>query len=283
MTAAENGQPEPDRSFGPPLEGATVRVYKQIGDDELRLHIFAPEGHQSSDRRAAIVFFFGGGWNGGSPRQFQQHSAYLASRGLVAMCAEYRVKSKHGTTPFECVADGKSAVRWVRAHAAELGVDPARIAAGGGSAGGHVAACTATLEALDEPGEDLSVSSVPNALALFNPVLDTTETGWTGAADRLGDRARELSPCHHVTPGTPPTIIFHGTADTTVPIENPERFRDQMLALGNECRLVAFAGKAHAFFNYGRDDNVPYVETVREMDRFLASLGYVEGPPTIES
>jgi len=267
--------------FGPPLEGSAARAFKRVGDAELRLHIFTPECHEPSDKHPAIVFFFGGGWTGGNPGQFRQHSLYLATRGMVAICAEYRVQSMHGTTPFESVADGKSAVRWTRAHATELGIDPDRLAAGGGSAGGHVAACAGTLPHLDEPDEDPSISSVPDALALFNPVADTTETGWTGAAKRLGERARELSPCHHVTKDTPPAIIFHGSADVTVPIENVERFRDRMLELGNECRLVPFEGKPHGFFNYGRDGNVPYVETVRAMDEFLASVGFLTGEPTI--
>jgi len=269
------------KSFGPPLPGATAKVFKEIGDVKLRLHIFFPEGHKPADKRPAIVFFFGGGWRNGSPRQFRQHSLYLASRGMVAICAEYRVRNKHGTTPFECVADGKSAIRWVRQHAKELGVDPDRIAAGGGSAGGHVAACTARLDKFDEPDEDHNISSRPNALVLFNPVADTTETGWTAAPRLLGDRCRELSPLHHITKDTPPAIIFHGADDRTVPVENVQRFRDKMQELGITCKLVVFEGKGHGFFNYGRDNNVPFKKTVREMDRFLASLGYLEGEPTI--
>src|SRR5210317_1899318 len=89
-------------------------VYKTIGDVELKLHIFNPEGHKASDESPAIVFFFGGGWMGGSPSQFYPHCDYLASRGMVAMSAEYRVKGKHKTSPKECVMDGKSAVRWIR-------------------------------------------------------------------------------------------------------------------------------------------------------------------------
>jgi len=113
-------------------------LYKAVGETELKLHVFTPEGHRASDKRPAIVFFFGGGWNGGSPSQFYPHCDYLASRGMVAAAAEYRVKSRNKTTPRECVKDGKSAVRWLRQHAGELGIDPKRVAAGGGSAGGHV-------------------------------------------------------------------------------------------------------------------------------------------------
>jgi len=145
--------------------------YKTIGETRLKLHIFKPDVHKPSDKRPAIVFFFGGGWNSGSPSQFYPHCKYLASRGMVAMSAEYRVKSRNNTTPRECVKDGKSAVRWIRQRAEELGIDPGRIAAGGGSAGGHVAAATGTTRGFEEEGEDLRISSSPDALVLFNPVF----------------------------------------------------------------------------------------------------------------
>jgi len=142
-------------------------VYKTVGDVELKLHVFEPQGHSADDRRPAIVFFFGGGWKGGSPGQFYPHCIYLAhKRGMWAAAAEYRVKSRHGTTPIECVKDGKSAVRYIRSHANKLGVDPQRIAAGGGSAGGHVAAATATVDAFNEDSDDMSVSAVPDALTI---------------------------------------------------------------------------------------------------------------------
>jgi acetyl esterase/lipase len=247
-------------------------VYKTPTGAPLHLHVFDPAPR--SERAAAIVFFFGGGWHGGTPEQFFPHCRRLAARGMLAASAVYRTAGSHGASPFECVADGKSAVRWLRVHADELNIDPARIAAGGGSAGGHVAACTGVLKGFDEPGEDLRVSSRPSALVLFNPVIDTTETGF-GAA-RLGGRARDLSPVHHVEPGAPPTIIFHGTADTAVPLENVERFRRAMLSAGSRCELVPFEGKAHGFFNYSRDREA-YAQTVAAAEEFLASLGLL--PP----
>ena len=124
--------------------------YKEASGAKLFLHVFNPEGHKTTDARPAIVFFFGGGWNGGTPKQFEPHCQYLARRGMVAITAEYRVKSRNKTSPFECVADGKSAVRFIRANAAKLGVDPKRVAAGGGSAGGHVAAATGNCPELEE-------------------------------------------------------------------------------------------------------------------------------------
>ena len=255
-------------------------VYKTVGDASLRLFVHEPAGHKASDKRPAIVFFFGGGWMGGSVGQFQHHSAYLASRGMVAITAEYRVKRAHGVEPFECLADAKSAMRWVRANAAKLGIDPDRIAAGGGSAGGHLAAGTAFVDGFESASDDKSISPRPNALVLFNPVIDTTKKGY--GASRLGDKARDFSPVHHVKAGAPPAIVFHGTADKTVPFENVERFRDRMKKAGSRCELVAFEGEGHGFFNYGRKGNKAYVATVRAADKFLASLGYLEGEPTIE-
>ncbi|RYG62664.1 alpha/beta hydrolase, partial [bacterium] len=159
---------------------------------QLHLNVFEPVGHKKTDKTPVFVFFYGGGWNSGNPNVLSEHCAYFASRGIVAIAPEYRVKNREGTTPFECVADGKSAIRYVRAHAAELGIDPNRVVAAGTSAGGHVAASAAIILGLDEKGEDLKVSSVPNALVLYNPVVDTSPEGFGNK--RLQDRWREISP-----------------------------------------------------------------------------------------
>ncbi len=103
------------------FKGARSEVYKTIGDVALQMYIFEPAGHKAADRRPAVVFFFGGGWKGGTPKQFEHQCRYLASRGMVAMTADYRVSSRHGTKAVQCVTDGKSAVRWVRENAKRLG------------------------------------------------------------------------------------------------------------------------------------------------------------------
>ena len=246
------------------------RIYKPAPQGELTLHIFQPD---TDEQTAAIVFFFGGGWTGGNPQQFFPHCEYLAARGMLAASAEYRIKSKHGTSPYECVEDGKSAVRWLRAHADELNIDPNRIASGGGSAGGHVGACTGAVLGLDAADEDGTVSSRPNAMVLFNPVVDVV------ALERLADRfrsPREISPFHHVRPNLPPTIIFHGTHDNTVPFEQAERFTKAMREAGNICDLCAYEGRSHGFFNYGRGDGADCDQTVAQMDDFLVQLGFLE-------
>ncbi len=251
-------------------------VYKTVGDTQLKLHIFNPKDLKSSDQRPAIVFFFGGGWNGGSPSQFYPHCAHLASRGMVAMAADYRVKSRNGTSPRECVMDGKSAVRWIRQHASELGVDPNKVLAGGGSAGGHVAAATGTTSGMEEDGEDLTVSSRPNALVLFNPVYDNGPDGY--GHDRVKEYWREISPMHNISQDTPPTIVFLGTKDKLIPVATAEKYKELMEAKGQRCELHLYKDQPHGFFNYNKTDN--YEKTVEQMDRFLVSLGYLKGEPT---
>ena len=197
----------------------------------------------------AIVLFFGGGWSSKNIEQFEEFCKLFAARGMICMAPDYRVSSVERTSPYEAVADAKSAVRWVRANAASLNIDPNRIIVGGGSAGGHIAACAEIITGYDEPGEDLSVSSRANLLYLLNPVVDTTPDGF-GSGKFTPETWKDLSPVHHIASGLCPTIIFHGTADTTVPFENVERFTQIMHDNGNICKLVPFPGKTHGFFNH---------------------------------
>ncbi|MCF7790112.1 MAG: alpha/beta hydrolase [Prosthecobacter sp.] len=260
-------------------------AYKSVGGVELKLDVFEPAGLKSSDHRPAIVFFFGGGWSGGSTKQFYQQARAMAEEGMVAFSADYRVKGRNKTTPFECVKDGKSAIRWVRQHAAEFGIDPSRIVAAGGSAGGHVAACTGVIEGHEEDGEDANIRSVPNAMILFNPVLDTTEKGY-GAKNFKPEQQTEISPCHHVRKGIVPTLVFHGTADKTVPFENAERFTRLMKDEGNECVLVPFEGKDHGFFNgsFFRKSNgdADYEVTMKRSIEFLKAQGFLKQRTTTD-
>ena len=274
-----------NRAYPPSFTGAVTETYKSIGDTKLNLYIFNPTGHKPTDKRPAIVFFFGGGWRNGSPGQFEQHCRHLASRGMVAIAADYRVASRHDVKAVSCVTDAKSAIRYVRKEAARLGIDPNRIAAGGGSAGGHLAACTGIIKGFDESSEDHSISSVPSALALFNPAVVLGRDSDVNPAnpdrtaslqERMGVEPKSLSPFHHVKAGNPPTIIFHGKADTTVPYATAEAFAQAMKDAGNRCELIGYEGQPHGFFNHGRSNNEYYEKTIAELDRFLVSLGYIQ-------
>ncbi len=198
---------------------------------------------------------------------------------MVAAVADYRVKSRQQTGPKECVADGKSAVRYLRTHAARLGIDPVRIAAGGGSAGGHVAAATGTLPGLDDPADDASVSSRPNALLLFNPVYDNgPEGGWSHA--QVKEYWQVISPAANINAQTPPAIVFLGEKDSLIPVSTAQRFQKNMQAAGVLSELHLYPGQPHGFFNQSKGGPEIFRDTLRKMDKFLVGLGYLSGNAT---
>ncbi|GMU22048.1 MAG: lipase [Phycisphaerae bacterium] len=279
LPGAAESRPAVEDGFG----GARSEVYRRVGDLSLKVYIFTPESHRPSDRRAAIVFFFGGGWKSGSARQFVPQCEHLSQRGMVAITAEYRVYDRHKAMVADCVSDAQAAVRWVRANAQRLGVDPDRIAAGGGSAGGHLAAATAMLRDFTGTDDKKAVSYRPNALVLFNPALDLTlnrprnrnrADAQRGILSRLGAEPEELSPADHIRPGLPPTIIFHGQRDQLIPYAQMEAFCEAMRKAGNRCKLVGFPGQGHGFFNRGEF----VTSTLRQTTEFLKLLGFLETP-----
>ncbi len=247
-------------------------VYKQTPQAELEMVVHYPPGWKARDKRPTIVFFFGGGWTGGRISQFESQAEHLASRGMVAARADYRVKTRHGVTPKECVEDAKSAVRWLRQHAAELGVDPDRIVSAGGSAGGHIAACTSLTQGLDCAEENLSVSSKPNALLLYNPVLRFD--GMPKLMQRLDNDAvlgKAISPTLHLSKDTPPALLMFGDVDPL--LAQAEEFMQRAKELGLRAELYTAEGQDHAFFN-----RPPWLgKTTERADQFLVSLGYL--PP----
>jgi acetyl esterase len=250
------------------IEPDQIIEYKRVGTNLLTLHFFHPPDMQPGDQYPTIVFFFGGGWKTGTPTHFYSQSLYLASRGMIAICADYRTRNKHQTTPAECVKDAKSAMRWIRSHAGELGVDPNRLAAGGGSAGGHLAAATALVKGFNEEGEEVSVSCIPDALVLFNPVIDNGPDGY--GYERVKDYWEAFSPLHNITETAPPTLIMLGTGDELVPVITAEKFKIKMEQAGSRCDLRLYEGQPHRFFNKEK-----YNETLTETAAFLASLGYL--------
>jgi len=248
-------------------------VYKEPKGGPLKLTVSYPPGWKASDARPGVVFFFGGGWANGDVEQFAQQAEHLARRGMVAARADYRVKSRQGVSPEACVEDAKSAVRWLRAHAKEQGVDPGRIVAAGGSAGGHIAACTAFTPGLDAEGEDLGVSSKPDALVLFNPVLRFR--GVPELMKRIGGDAKlgeAISPNLHVGKDAPPALILFGSSDPLAPMG--DEYVKKAKAAGARAELFTAEGAGHGFFN-----RPPWkAKTTARMDEFLTSLGYLPGP-----
>lgn len=248
----------------------TKIIYKMVDVTSLKLHLFLPQNSiNPSDQRSAIVFFHGGRFSQGHPAQFFPHCRHLASHGLVAASAEYRLLGKNTTSIRACLADGKSVIRWLRVHADCLAIAPTQIIAAGGSAGANIAANTAMMNNGDEIGEDLTISSKPNALILFSPAIIRPNL-----AEDLIDE--QLYTNLSVKAQLPPMLLLHGTEDEFFSVENMMKFCEQMLSVGNLCELKLFHDGKHGFFNYGRDENRPFYETLLEVDSFLYKYGMLK-------
>lgn len=254
-------------------------VYKTIADDssgkstKLFVDWTRPADWSAEDSRPAAVFFHGGGWTGGQPGQFALHSKELAERGMVCFRVKYRLLDKKSKTPPDnCVEDASDAFRYIRANANTFGIDPQRMASGGGSAGGHLAAF---LGMMDDQIVD-GVSRKPVAMLLFNPVYDNGPGGWGTA--RVGDEYPKYSPANNITKDDPPSTVFLGTEDRLIPVATGESFRDHCKEVGVRSELHLYEGQPHGFFNAKKTDGGGkiYRDTMQKTIAFLKSLGWIE-------
>ena len=260
------------------MEPTRTLVYKELGDRRLTLHLFEPEGHRSGDRRPVYLVIHGGGWTSRTPRYFYPFAKHFADIGMLGISLEYRLLDKRlGTTVFDSVKDARSAVRYLRARADELGIDPARIVVAGGSAGGHLAAGTALfdgIEGTDEQregtggGEPDAIPCRPDLLVLYYPVIDTSAAGY--GQEKIGERWRDLSPVDQVKPSLPPTLLLHGTADTVTPFAGAERFHKLMLAAGNEIEFLVHRDGRHGYFLF---DLALFAVAMQQTEEFLGRHG----------
>jgi len=275
--------------YPPKINSDSIHTYKSVDSHDLKIWVFNPTITSKTNASApAMLFFFGGGWHGGSPTQFVKYCELLSERGMVGIVADYRVKSRQGVQAKTCVEDALDALRYVTENADRLGIDPRRIGVGGGSAGGHLAASLGTIH-VDDP-------AAPKLMALFNPatvlapipsnLLDTPlkalqKLELINAAiqakegqlrDQVGLEPVELSPFHHVTNNSPPTIIFHGTNDKIVPYDSAILFASHLRKKGVYVDFKTYEEAGHGFFN-----REPYFsQTAKELDAFLLKLGWLE-------
>lgn len=265
-------------------------LYKEIDDVKLYLYLYKPKNYEQASNLNAAVFFFGGGWVGGSHTQFNKQATYLAQRGLVCFTLDYRIYNEHETNPISAIEDAKSAMRFIRANAQKFKINPTMIAAGGGSAGGHLAAATATIKTINEPLDDLTINPSANLLLLFNPVFDNGPEGYQGRFQDLFKKSyQELSPIHNITSDLPPTLVMLGTKDDLIPVATAEKYEALMNDAGVECKLVLYEDQSHGFFNANRSiksKNISqhFFDTLQETDDFLVKFNYLKpSGKTVES
>ncbi|MGO4209966.1 alpha/beta hydrolase [Terriglobus sp. 2YAB30_2] len=255
------------QTWDPPV-GRRV-IYKKVDGRELGLWILEPKDVGARDyaaERPAVLLIHGGGWVNGAPGVHNDQAKAVAAHGAVAILLQYRLLAPTShEEPRICVEDTKSAMRWIRAHAAELHLDPKKIAAGGSSAGGYNAAYAAVGAGWDDSQDDLRVSARPDALVLLNPALDVHY------ASNLFHHDEKLSPMSYVNKDAPPMLIMSGSDDPVIHADVLRKYASQLKAAGARCELHIYPGQVHSFYK-----KEPYLsETNALMVEFLYSLGFV--------
>ena len=231
----------------------TGLVYGQADGQILRLDVYRPK-EPASTRRPAVILIHGGGWRGGERSSERPVAEALARAGFVALAVDYRLATESASKYPAQLDDVQRAVRWARAHADDLWIDPTRIGAFGHSAGGHLAALLGTREtrANADPALAGYSSRVACVVDTAGPVDFTAPahpalwpphqyliTFWLGATlDEAPDRYRDASPLAHVDPDSSPFLILHGTRDEFVPIDQSRRLHAALHAAGVEATLI---------------------------------------------
>ncbi|OGV64224.1 MAG: hypothetical protein A2283_12320 [Lentisphaerae bacterium RIFOXYA12_FULL_48_11] len=249
-------------------------VYKQLAGQPRDMEIYFPPNHDPAKSKVpGLIMFHGGGWSGGSLSQFRTACSYFASRGLVAATASYRMLSSAESKQLPdgqtrkrvCITDAKSAIRWFKQHADELGMDPQRIITGGGSAGGHISALATMNPGLNDPADSKDINTSVVAYLWFNPAFAIDD-----------DKDSEIDILRHLKADLPPAIVFFGDKDKWK--EGWDVAHAKWQSLGTKSIDLRIApGQSHSFFNKDPWRTV----TLIAADRFLVKQGLLKGEPTL--
>jgi len=271
---AGSGIPVHAQSPSKKLAEGKIYTYKEANGKKQEIEIHFPEGHDASkDTGPGIIMFHGGGWSSGGRAQFRYLCHYFASRGIVAATASYQLASKKGKAGPDasvkrvCITDAKSAIRWYKQNADKLGIDPKRIIAGGGSAGGHICLLATTNPGLNDSQDPKGIDTSVAAYLLFNPALAQKDA-----------KDSEVNFLKHVDSDLSPAIVFFGTKDHKwLKGWKPAVKKMKKIRVKNLEYWMA-KDKGHSFFN-----NQPWADvTIKACDEFLAKLGLIDGEPTLK-
>jgi len=256
------------------LPKGKIYSYKTVDGVAREIEVFFPsEKHERPV--PGIILFHGGGWGGGTRKQFSYQCDYFGRRGIVAATVTYRLVTKadraampDGQSPKRvCITDAKSAIRWFKQQSDELGIDPVRIVAGGGSAGGHISLLATTTPGLNDPVDPDGIDTSVAAYVLFNPALSLSDA-----------KDPEIDFLQQISPNFPPAIVFFGSKDEKW-LKGWNLAYQKLKSLGSDSVDFRMAeGEKHAFFNRAPWKDVTLVEA----DRFLTKLGFLKGKPTLE-
>ena len=255
------GAPEGEPPALPDYDVTVIEDRVYTPDDwpqTLHADIYRPA---PNGRYPAVLVVHGGGWERRSPEDTADLSRRLAEQGFVAVNIEYRFAPEY-TFPAQ-LHDLQMAMRWLHVHADEYGIDRSRVGAWGYSSGAHLVTLLATVAAdPDSPLNDPYGGAVtrPRAVVAGGTPTDLRKfEGGTlvpqflgGPQDSNAAAYAAASPVTHVTPDTPPHLLYHGTLDSVVPVDHAEDYRAVLNANGVDNELVLLRGKGHvATFLFG--------------------------------
>jgi acetyl esterase len=250
-------------------------TYKKSAGKPREMEIYFPPNHDPAKSKVpGLILFHGGGWTGGSLDQFRAACAYFASRGLVCATAEYQMLGKAAdkmpagvSKKRVCVTDAKSAIRWFKQHAGELGIDPNRIITGGGSAGGHISALATLNPGLDDPTDPKDINTKVVAYLWFNPAFSPDD-----------EKDSEIDILHFQNAELSPAIVFFGDQDIWK--KGWDTAYTKWESLGTKTIDLQIAqGQTHSFFNKEPWRTV----TLIAADRFLVKQGLLTGETTLQA
>jgi len=262
------------------VKGPIKYVYDTTKSTELKAYVFYPPGDTLKQKNPAIVIFHGGGWHIGDASWAFGRANHFASKGMVAVAAQYRLSDQKNITPLDAMEDARNIILWMRDNADMLNISSNSIVAYGWSAGAHLAACAAIFDSLSPESNH---TSVPNALVLISPGLSIVNDRWLEQILLNKARPINISPAEHIKPGIPPSIILIGRTDSVTPLAGSQLFYDNMLKHGNICSLIIYENVGHLFTPSDEpDDGMPNPDkevqekAYQEIDQFLISLGYIK-------
>lgn len=258
------------------LKDAATYIYQERPQGPVQAHVYQPE-FDSGKPRPVVIFFHGGFWDTPTPTQFVPHCLHFASRGAVAVAAETRTASRHGTGPLEAIEDARDLVRWIRHNTDTFGIDSDKVILGG-AAGGALLALLATMPKPKAMPPVDGLDCRPQALLLFSALVNSATQATAAARFPDAKSAKHSSPSSLVRRKLPPMLFFHGKSDRITPFDDVEKFRRRMRWRGNKVELVDFEKADHSFFNFNVSHR-NFEMTIGAADRFLVDHGLLDPAP----
>ncbi|MEO1652322.1 MAG: alpha/beta hydrolase, partial [Bacteroidota bacterium] len=258
-------------------EDHQIYIYKTVKGYQLEAHIFYPDNFDQKNTYPALAAFHGGGWQAGNASWTFESAQQAAQKGMIGVAVEYRLSNRAELTPKEAMEDSRDLIKWLRAKAQSLRIDPNKIVGKGLSAGGHL---ISAISVLQEEGNQ----TVPNALVLVSPAIDTSD-GYFKSLLGKGKDPKKLSALENLKADLkiPPTLILQGRTDRVTPTSFAQAYKAKMDSLGYICQLTIYEGCGHIFTPVHLDDTGtpmpdPKImqEAFAEQDKFLRKLGFIK-------